>query len=104
VRESHWCIGCAHFLGWLVTVQVMAVLHPEIFASKRVCVDVETKGELTRGATVADWKGHWGREANTTVLMGVDEATFHALYVKYIARYAPGTPLGDHIARLVEKK
>ena len=78
----------------------MAFLHPELFESKTVCVDVETKGELTAGATVADWKGHWQREANTKVLMGVNTAAFHDLYIKYIARYAEGGPLASHVAEL----
>lgn len=80
--------------------QVMAFLHPELFESKEVCIDVETKGELTSGATVADWKNHWQRAPNTNVLMGVDVAAFHDLYIKYISRYAEGGPLGAHVAAL----
>lgn len=65
----------------------MFVLHPELYTSKRACVDVETKGELTAGATVADWMGHWNREPNTTILMTVDEAGFHDRFVGYVQRY-----------------
>ena len=51
----------------------MAVLNPSLFVeTAHVFVDVETKGELTCGQTVADWKGHWGREPQTTILMEID--------------------------------
>ena len=78
----------------------MAVLHPELFVSKHVCVDVETKGDLTRGATVADWKNAWGRRPNTHVLMSVDGAKFQDLYVQYIGRYGPDGRLGKHVQAL----
>jgi inosine-uridine nucleoside N-ribohydrolase len=65
---------------------VLAVLRPELFETKRVRVDVETKGELTMGQTVADWKGLWGREPQTTLLLGVDVAAAHSLIVNRIAR------------------
>ena len=36
------------------TVSLAAVLHPELFTTERMAIDVETQGELTMGATVAD--------------------------------------------------
>jgi inosine-uridine nucleoside N-ribohydrolase len=65
---------------------VMALLHPELFTSKQVCVDVEADGALTSGVTVADWKNHWGRVAQTTVLLGVDAPGFAEVYVEAIGR------------------
>ena len=35
-------------------VALAAVTHPELFESRRLAVDVEVSGELTRGTTVAD--------------------------------------------------
>jgi inosine-uridine nucleoside N-ribohydrolase len=35
-------------------VALAAVTHPELFESRRLAVDVEVSGELTRGMTVAD--------------------------------------------------
>ena len=64
----------------------MAVVYPEIFETAQVCVDVELEGELTRGATVGDWKNHWGREAQTTVLTKVDQERFFEKYLNAIKR------------------
>lgn len=35
-------------------------------------VDVELRGSLTRGMTVADWEGEWSREPNAVVVTSVD--------------------------------
>lgn len=43
-------------------------------------VDVELCGALTRGQTVADWRGMWGRRANTQVVTHADpEVFFHRI-------------------------
>jgi len=67
---------------------VMALLYPALFAGSRVCVDVETKGEITRGATIADWYGHWKRHPQTFVIKSADQAAFHALYVDHLKDFA----------------
>jgi purine nucleosidase len=67
---------------------IMAVLHPELFHGASVRVEVETKGEYTRGATVADWLDHWKRPAQTTALRKVDAERFHALYLQYVSDFA----------------
>ncbi|MGH8920928.1 MAG: nucleoside hydrolase, partial [Actinomycetes bacterium] len=38
--------------------------------------DVELAGTLTRGMTVADRSGHWGREPNARIGIDVDPAMF----------------------------
>eukprot|EP00747_Dinoflagellata_sp_TGD_P018995 gnl/TRDRNA2_/TRDRNA2_126872_c0_seq1.p1 gnl/TRDRNA2_/TRDRNA2_126872_c0~~gnl/TRDRNA2_/TRDRNA2_126872_c0_seq1.p1 ORF type:complete len:211 (+),score=40.03 gnl/TRDRNA2_/TRDRNA2_126872_c0_seq1:556-1188(+) len=66
---------------------VLAVVRPELFTEKRhVCVDVETRGELTTGQTVADWKGHWKRAPQTTVLMRVDPERSLDFFLERISR------------------
>lgn len=49
-------------------------------------VDVELTGTLTRGMTVADWVGHWGREPNADIVIGTDPAAF---FTELIARVGP---------------
>lgn len=61
--ESH---GPAHDL-----VPVMYLLRPDLFASTRVRVDVETEGRLTSGMSIADWQGRCGLPANCEVLREV---------------------------------
>lgn len=39
-------------------------------------VDVETTGTLTRGETVADWLGRWGRQPNAELIRRVDAESF----------------------------
>eukprot|EP00756_Hemistasia_phaeocysticola_P046527 Hpha_TRINITY_DN20310_c0_g1::TRINITY_DN20310_c0_g1_i1::g.138180::m.138180/K01239/iunH; purine nucleosidase len=56
---------------------VIAQVRPELFKSRRVFLDVELKGELTRGMTVASWRGHLEGHPNVEVLVGVDEKGFN---------------------------
>ena len=39
-------------------------------------VDVELTGTLTRGETVADWLGRWGREVNAEIIRTIDAQDF----------------------------
>lgn len=39
-------------------------------------VDIELTGTLTRGETVADWLGRWGKEANAEIIRTIDAQTF----------------------------
>jgi purine nucleosidase len=47
------------------------LIDPTLFRGNRVAVRVETEGALTRGMTVADWRGKWGVSANC---LAFDEA------------------------------
>ena len=71
---------------------VMYLVRPEIF-SKRACrVEVETEGTLTRGMSVPDWKGKWGKSHNCEVLMTVDLEGFADEYVSAIRRLQSKLP------------
>lgn len=60
---------------------VLAVTDPQLFTSAEYHVAVETRGELTRGATVVDRRtGARSQAPNTTVLTTIDhEAAFAVL-------------------------
>ncbi|MEQ8369349.1 MAG: nucleoside hydrolase [Alphaproteobacteria bacterium] len=64
------------------------LLQPELFSGREVHVDVETRGEFTRGRTVVDW---WGRQKdrapNALVMDRADADGFFALLADCIARY-----------------
>lgn len=49
---------------------LIAVNHPETLTLKPMAVDVETRGELTRGMSVVDVR--WGRPSEPNVEMAVD--------------------------------
>ena len=63
-------------------------LDPALVITRDACVGVELDGALTRGMTVADWAGHWGRPANARIAVdgpGLPEVFFD----RYLARVAP---------------
>ena len=49
---------------------LVALLQPQAFKTRHVPVDVETRGELTRGTTVCDVR--WGAKAKPNVELAVD--------------------------------
>jgi purine nucleosidase len=55
---------------------VAAALDRALVTSERLFVDVETRGELTTGMTVADRRGLTGRPPNVDVAATADVATF----------------------------
>lgn len=64
---------------------IMALIRPDIYTSREVRIDVETEGALTRGQTVADWRGQWGRPAQTRLLVDVDADAFREEFRRRIA-------------------
>src|SRR6185437_3431617 len=65
-------------------------LDPTLVETRRAAVDVETSGRLTTGATIVDWRGQWGRLANTEVAVAVDAERFRRLFFEAIERLADG--------------
>jgi purine nucleosidase len=55
---------------------VAAALDRSLVRTEAVFVDVETRGELTTGMTIADTRGLRGRTPNVDVVRTVDAATF----------------------------
>jgi inosine-uridine nucleoside N-ribohydrolase len=64
---------------------IMPILFPEIYTSRQTYVDVETSGKLTRGQTVADWRGQYGKPANARILSTVDGEKFKAIFKERVA-------------------
>src|SRR5579872_780607 len=67
---------------------VAVALDPTLVETRRAAVDVETSGRLTTGATIVDWRGQWGRLANTEVAVAVDAERFRRLFFEAIERLA----------------
>lgn len=67
-------------------VAVAAVLEPSLLETRRMRVDVECEGELTRGETVCDLYGVTGREPNADVGVGLDREGFFELLYESLAR------------------
>lgn len=48
------------------------LIAPDLFSGRRVNVEIETEGRLTRGMTVVDWWGVTGRPPNALFIREVD--------------------------------
>ena len=62
------------------------LLAPELFAGRHINVEIETRSDLTRGMTVADWWRVTDRTANATFIGDVDAEGFFALLTERLAR------------------
>jgi purine nucleosidase len=63
-------------------------LDPGLVQTRASTVDVELTGTLTRGMTIADWSGRWGRESNAHVGVGVDPAAFFDRFIERVGPFA----------------
>ena len=61
------------------------LLEPELFAGRRINVEIETRSDLTRGMTVADWWGVTDRKVNAVFMGDMDAEAFFALLVQRIS-------------------
>jgi inosine-uridine nucleoside N-ribohydrolase len=67
-----------------------AAIDPTLITTKQAAVDVEIFGQLTRGMTVADWRGIWKRSPNAEVALEVDAPRFLSLFFDAMERLARG--------------
>ncbi len=63
-------------------------LDPSIAVTRPACVDVELAGTLTRGTTVADERGMWGREPNAAIATSTDPELFFDELIDRVAGLA----------------
>lgn len=62
------------------------LIKPDLFKGRHVNVEIETKSDLTRGMTVADWWGVTDRAPNAMFMGSVDADGFFALLTQRLAR------------------
>ena len=62
------------------------LLRPELFSGRHINVEIETRSDLTRGMTVADWWGVTDRPANATFMGDLDADGFFALLTERLGR------------------
>ena len=80
---------------------VAVALDPTLVETRRAAVDVETTGRLTTGATIVDWRGQWGRLANTEVAVAVDAERFRQPVLRRDG--APGGGRGRQLGRVASQ-
>ena len=62
------------------------LISPELFSGRHINVEIETKSELTRGMTVADWWGVTDRPANALFLNDIDSEGYFILLTTRISK------------------
>ena len=62
------------------------LISPELFSGRYINVEIETKSELTRGMTVADWWGVTDRPANALFLNDIDSEGYFRLLTTRISK------------------
>lgn len=62
------------------------LLDPEMFSGRLCNVEIETRSELTLGATVVDWWEVTDRPKNAFVVGGVDAERFFDLFIERVGR------------------
>ncbi|WP_067649787.1 nucleoside hydrolase [Nocardia harenae] len=63
-------------------------LDPALAVTRAATVAVELTGALTRGTTVADWSGMWGREPNADIVVGTDPELFFTRLIDRVGDFA----------------
>ncbi len=64
-------------------VAIVALIRPDLLQGKDLCVEIETKGEYCRGATI----GHNRKPPNARVFDGIDRQGFADLLVAAVKTY-----------------
>ncbi len=67
---------------------VAVALDTDLVTCRPASVDIELAGALTRGMTIADWNGHWGREPNALIGVDVDPAAFFDRFIARVGAFA----------------
>jgi inosine-uridine nucleoside N-ribohydrolase len=88
--EFHFDDGDGYLAHLHDPLAVAVALDPELVQYRRATVDVELTGTLTRGMTVADWDGRWGREPNALVGIETDPAAFFDRFIARVGTFARG--------------
>ncbi len=63
-------------------------LDPQLVTMRPATLDVELTGTLTRGMTIADWSGRWGRKPNALIGVDVDPAAFFDRFITRVGAFA----------------
>lgn len=88
--EFHYDQGEGYLAHLHDPLAAAVALDPELVRTRPATVDVELTGTLTRGMTVADWTGIWGREHNALIGVDVDPTVFFDRFIDRVGRFARG--------------
>ena len=63
-------------------------LDPSLATTRPATINVEVAGTLTRGQTVADWRGMWGRRPNADIVVDTDPEEFFRRTIERVGALA----------------
>jgi purine nucleosidase len=86
--EAHDALGQGYVAFMHDPLAVAGALDESLGERRSGTVDVELSGELTRGMTVVDWHGLWGRPHNAEIMVGIDPEQFIVHLVERLAAVA----------------
>ncbi|WP_280829690.1 nucleoside hydrolase [Mycobacterium sp. OTB74] len=86
--EFHFDQGEGYLAHLHDPLAAAVALDPDLVRYRQATVDVELLGTLTRGMTVADWRGHWGRHPNAHIGVEVDPAAFFDRFIERVGAFA----------------
>jgi len=66
---------------------VVKIIDDDVFTTKKMRVDIETKSELTRGRTVCDLHNRTDREPNAEVAIDLDKDRFWDIVIESLGKY-----------------
>lgn len=88
--EFHFDQGEGYLAHLHDPLAAAVALDPDLVQCRSTTVDVELVGRLTRGMTIADWNGRWGRPPNALVGIGVDAGAFFERFIERVGPFARG--------------
>jgi purine nucleosidase len=88
--EFHFDQGEGYLAHLHDPLAAAVALDPDLVRYRRATIDVELVGTLTRGMTVADWSGHWGRHPNAHIGIEVDPDAFFDRFIARVGPFAAG--------------
>ncbi|MCV7401921.1 nucleoside hydrolase [Mycobacterium fragae] len=86
--EAHRDAGYGYLAHLHDPLAAAVALDPQLVTTRPATVDVELAGTLTRGMTVTDWSGRWGREPNALIGVGVDPTVFFDQFIDRVGAFA----------------
>jgi purine nucleosidase len=88
--EFHFDQGEGYLAHLHDPLAAAVALDPDLVRYRTAAVDVELTGTLTRGMTVADWRGMWGKPPNAHVGVEVDPDAFFDRFIERVGPFAAG--------------
>jgi len=77
----------------------MALIRPDLFETVEVYCSVETKGELTSGVVVPDFKGHFG--GKTPLLRLLTKVKAEEFMEEFFSRLKKASAICEENGRLI---